>query len=475
MTFSQVTVANSTLRMDLDLTATQCVLLAAVVVLLARWVARRVAIARFQRRTGSLAAPHIKPSAGLLGLRWMKENFAAAKTGEILNLFAERLRQSGHTYQVEVLGHAFHFTSDVDNIRSAVTNLADWGVSPRATSAGWAPFAQRGIFVSDGHEWEASRALVRPAVARGEISQLDKLEVHVAALVRRLEGAGGATVDLQKLLLDTTFDSALDFLLGVGTTGSLTAGEAADKTAFGAALDRCTEAIFFRMRTPPEWRWTMWRMNRQNRRDTATVHAFIEMMVARQVERLGAEKGRGRDGAAAAAGGDDDGDGPGNRKPYIFADELLRATGGDAEQVKWELLSLLAAARDTTALLLSNVFHALARHPDVWARLKDEVEGLHGRKPDYEALKGMRYLKYVLNESESRPSPSLRHMARTKPPFKSPFPSCRPLTTPPTEQPCASSPSSPTTAGGPTRTRRSRAAGARTARRHSSRPRAQRC
>ena len=391
--------------MDLtQLKATHLVFLAAVLAVLARWAARRVAEARFQRRTGSRPAPHLKPSAGFLGLGWMRENFEAAKTGQILNLFTERLRQSGQTYKVVVLGHAFHFTADVDNIRAAVNNMADWGVAARATSAGWAPFAQRGIFVSDGHEWEASRALVRPAVARGEISQLDKLEVHVADLIRRLEAAGGATVDLQRLFLDTTFDSALDFLLGVGTTGSLTAREAADKTAFGEALDRCTETIFYRMRTPPEWRWTMVRRNRQNKRDTATVHRFIDMMVARQAEKLAADKGGGPGGE------------PDDRRPYIFADELLRVSGGDAEQVKWELLSLLAAARDTTALLISNVFHALARHPAVWARLRDEVDGLQGRKPDYETLKSMRYLKYVLNESECLfPSPCRASPADTPP------------------------------------------------------------
>jgi len=70
----------------------------------------------------------------------------------------------------------------------------------------------------------------------------------------------------------------------------------------------------------------------------------------------------------------------------------------------WELLSLLTAARDTSALLLSNVFHVLARHPEVWDKLKAEVDGLEGRKPDYDTLKSMRYLKYVLNESESSPS-----------------------------------------------------------------------
>jgi cytochrome P450 len=86
-----------------------------------------------------------------------------------------------------------------------------------------------------------------------------------------------------------------------------------------------------------------------------------------------------------------------NRK-YIFANELALATD-DPIQIRAELLNILLAGRDTTAGLLSNTFFVLARRPDVWAKLQSEVNQLGGKRPDYETLRNMKYLKYVLNES----------------------------------------------------------------------------
>ena len=54
---------------------------------------------------------------------------------------------------------------------------------------------------------------------------------------------------------------------------------------------------------------------------------------------------------------------------------------------------------DTTASLLGNVWFVLAKRPDVWVKLRQEVDALNGEQPTYEQIKNMKYLKYVLNES----------------------------------------------------------------------------
>jgi cytochrome P450 len=86
---------------------------------------------------------------------------------------------------------------------------------------------------------------------------------------------------------------------------------------------------------------------------------------------------------------------------YIFANELALATD-DPMQIRGELLNILLAGRDTTAGLLSNTFFVLARRPDIWAKLQNEVDRLEGKRPDYETLRSMKYLKFVLNECKSR-------------------------------------------------------------------------
>jgi cytochrome P450 len=84
---------------------------------------------------------------------------------------------------------------------------------------------------------------------------------------------------------------------------------------------------------------------------------------------------------------------------YIFLNELAKETE-DREVLRDQILSVLLAGRDTTASLLSNLFWELARHPEIYEKLREEVKGLQGRVPTFEELKQMQYLKYCLNECE---------------------------------------------------------------------------
>lgn len=86
-------------------------------------------------------------------------------------------------------------------------------------------------------------------------------------------------------------------------------------------------------------------------------------------------------------------------RDYVFLHELLKATN-DVETIISETLNVLLAGRDTTASLLSQTFFQIARRPDIWSKLQAEVEQTVGDSiPDYEMIKSMKYVKWVLNES----------------------------------------------------------------------------
>jgi cytochrome P450 len=119
------------------------------------------------------------------------------------------------------------------------------------------------------------------------------------------------------------------------------------------------------------------------------VHNFVDKFVARALEYRRAYRAGETSGTEKEKG------------KYIFANELALATD-DPMQIRAELLNILLAGRDTTAGLLSNTFHVLAQRPDIWAKLQNEVDQLEGKKPDYEMLRNMKYLKFVLNECKSR-------------------------------------------------------------------------
>jgi cytochrome P450 len=84
---------------------------------------------------------------------------------------------------------------------------------------------------------------------------------------------------------------------------------------------------------------------------------------------------------------------------YVFSYELSKQTL-DKTNITDQILSIMFAGRDTTANLLTIVFFTLARHPDVWNKLRKEVLTLDGRKPSFDDLKSMTYLTWVLNESK---------------------------------------------------------------------------
>jgi cytochrome P450 len=85
-------------------------------------------------------------------------------------------------------------------------------------------------------------------------------------------------------------------------------------------------------------------------------------------------------------------------KTYVFLEEMAKTTR-DPLELRYEILNVLMAGRDTTAALLTNTFFVLARRPDLWSRVRAEVEETFaGRLPDYESLRNMKQLRNLLNE-----------------------------------------------------------------------------
>ena len=69
-------------------------------------------------------------------------------------------------------------------------------------------------------------------------------------------------------------------------------------------------------------------------------------------------------------------------------------------QIRDEVITIFSAGHETTANLLSWTLYLLARHPDVLAKLHQELDGLvQGKIPNAEDLQQLSYTRAVLNES----------------------------------------------------------------------------
>ena len=83
---------------------------------------------------------------------------------------------------------------------------------------------------------------------------------------------------------------------------------------------------------------------------------------------------------------------------FLYA---LAATGiRDRQFLRDQIVAVLLAGRDTTAGSLSFLLLEFSRHPEIVAKLRQEIDQTVGRDrgPTYEDLKGMRYLQNCLNE-----------------------------------------------------------------------------
>jgi cytochrome P450 len=84
-------------------------------------------------------------------------------------------------------------------------------------------------------------------------------------------------------------------------------------------------------------------------------------------------------------------------RKYVFLNAIVDS-GAPPEKLTASLLSIILGGRDTTAAVLSCLFWMLARHPEVTAKLKREIDELGGQKPDWEQMKNMRYLNWTIKE-----------------------------------------------------------------------------
>jgi len=84
---------------------------------------------------------------------------------------------------------------------------------------------------------------------------------------------------------------------------------------------------------------------------------------------------------------------------YILLDEMVKQTQ-DRLDLRSQILAVFMPSRDTTAFLVANIFHALARNPNIWARLRKEVMAVGNKPLTFELLKSIKYLQWVINESK---------------------------------------------------------------------------
>jgi cytochrome P450 len=122
-------------------------------------------------------------------------------------------------------------------------------------------------------------------------------------------------------------------------------------------------------------------------RDCKAVQQFVDYFVAERLRRTDDEQ------RVQTVSG---------KTKFVLLDELAKTTQ-DPLELRCELLNILHASRDTTAALAGWVFFFLARHPEIFSRLRADIIGAFSTDTDsditFNALMTCPYLIWVINET----------------------------------------------------------------------------
>ena len=320
----------------------------------------------------------------IFGTKIIFQAMDALKQGSLLETIRARFLRNGTTISFKLFFTDFYSTTEPENLKTIMAlNFKQWSLGPRRKDA-FLPLLGHGIFTTDGAAWHHSRELLRPNFTRSQVGDLDTFENHVSQMIKAIP-RDGSTIDLQDLFFQLTMDSATEFLFGE-STNCLAPGQAPERSVeFAQAFNRSQEEISETFRTGKLGSFV--RSKKQFNKDAKACHDFVDHFVRKGLEyrkTLDLSKGPPE---------------PKDGERYIFLHELVKRTG-DPIMIRSELLNILLAGRDTTASLLSEVWFVLARRPDIWAKLRAEVDKLEGKRPTFQNIKDMRYLRMVLNEGE---------------------------------------------------------------------------
>ena len=279
------------------------------------------------------------------------------------------------TVDSRVAGERFLFTIDPENLKALLAaQFTDYGKS-EMFHKDWKDFLGDSIFTTDGELWHKSRQLIRPQFIKDRVSDLAIFEKHVQILIGLIP-KDGHEVDICDLFFRYTLDAATDFLLG-SSSGSLENAQVQFAEAFAEA-QRVQNIIARAGALRPFIPKSSFR--EALRQINEFVEPFIERALHLSQQELN-EKTKSDEG-------------------YTFLHALASFTR-DRKVLRDQIVAVLLAGRDTTAATLSWTFHELSKHPEVVARLRQEILDRLGpdQPPTYDDLKNMRFLQHVMNET----------------------------------------------------------------------------
>ncbi|KAF7330275.1 hypothetical protein MVEN_02465400 [Mycena venus] len=318
--------------------------------------------------------------------------------------FLEPVKTLGPVYNLKLLGETHIFTVCPEHIQIILATDFDNYVKGERFRGCMDSVLGDGVFNSDGEMWSFHRSMTRPYFARDRVRHFEIFDRHAEKTIALIKGRmkEGYAVDFQDLVARFTMDAATEFLFGT-CVDSLSAvlpyphNASSDTpipqsqrandfpTAFGDAMRQIT------FREWVGWVWPLFEMfEDRTAKPMKIVRGFVDPIIHSAVEKKKRNAGVRNMEFEGADNGEND----------TLLDELLKSTT-DPKLLRDETLNILLAGRETTMHTLTMTIYFLAMHPKVMSRLREEIINAVGpsARPSYDDIKGMKYLRAVINET----------------------------------------------------------------------------
>ncbi|WP_152039536.1 cytochrome P450 [Salinigranum salinum] len=235
-----------------------------------------------------------------------------------------------------------------------------------------------GLLLGEGERWRKQRDLAQPAFLMSRLSGLSEMMVEYTE--EMLAGwDDGDVVNVELEMARITVKIIVEAMFGATIDDERVRILQENLEPIGARF----EPNPFRFAIPD---WAPTRENRDYRRALSAIEEVVWDLIDE------------RDGTQY-----DDGDDADGEQPMDLLSILLRARDeGEQtdEDLRDEMVTMLLAGHDTTALTLTYTWYLLSEHPEVESRLHAEFDDLlGGRLPTFADVRGMEYTEAVLQEA----------------------------------------------------------------------------
>ncbi|KAI9001370.1 cytochrome P450 monooxygenase pc-3 [Trametes punicea] len=333
-------------------------------------------------------------------LRGILEAFTHGYPSDMFELGSE---MCGPLYSYTIFWHMSYATTDPNVVKTVLaTDFQNYEKGEMFHAYTDSLFGT-GVFNADGDLWKFHRSMSRPFFSKERISHFELFDRHAEIALNKMKERVRSDVafDFQDVISRFTLDSATEFLFGScvhslasplplphGLSPYPSEDVKSPSERFAHAFNMVQRIVAERPRLG--WLWPLKEIFKTSTDEyMQVVDAFIEPILQealrKKEERLRHQKA---------------GDEKESQDDETLLDQLVKQTS-DRTILHDETLNILLAGRDTTAAALTFGVYLLSQHPAVLKRLREEIIERVGlvRRPTYDDIRDMKYLRAFLNET----------------------------------------------------------------------------